>query len=92
MHPLHREPKDRWFAPKKWLSEAPREEPRKAISLAQTSGLWALDGVDASAPAPPRPPKRLPWRGTTPDPDQVVDLQRKFAMWKEKDASEQREL
>lgn len=68
------------------------EEPRKAIALAQSSGLWALDGVESDGPAPPRPPKRLPWRGIEPDPDQVVDLQRKLAMWKDEGSVEGKEL
>ncbi len=41
-------------------------EPRRALRVAEEEAPWAVDGVDPSAPAPPRPPKRLPWTGTTP--------------------------
>jgi radical SAM superfamily enzyme YgiQ (UPF0313 family) len=41
-------------------------EPRAALRVAEEEAAWPADGVDPDAPAPPKPPKRLPWTGTTP--------------------------
>jgi len=42
------------------------EQPRQALALAEEHGTWPVDGVNPDAPPPPKPPKRLPWEGTSP--------------------------
>ena len=64
-----------------------QEKPRIAIDLAREAGKWDLHGIEVNEPPGPKPPKRLPWRGTTPDPERVKDLRARLETYKAKGAS-----
>ena len=64
-----------------------QEKPRIAIDLAREAGKWDLHGIEVNEPPGPKPPKRLPWRGTTPDPERVKDLRVRLETYKAKGAS-----